>query len=442
MPIVEEEAEMVDSLPPVPFRIDRDALAEVIKAAWQEWDRARWDHGDVVPEKSAPVLWFGNLSRYETSERRIVTIRVNPGPDTFPVPPEEDPWLYYPSLNGARARAPDVYEAAMAEFPLHERYPSWWKGLLEPQGAHFTPNCQPTNTPLHLDLSTITTNPRFSKERVGEAARQVMLTNGIEILWRLLAILRPHVTFLSVKADYYNLFSAAFEIRDAIPWTLGVHEGCRAVSDRTGEFLWLRHTTNSAVSAGYADQYALGSWMLQPRNTPPPHRSRAAKEDRMTPAQMPHNPENGPVEELAIVAALEEVVSLSNGRFTQLARPAHGSLHDFLPTAWLRGDRQHLHDQVLTFWFQRRGGGRVRLNALVRRRANEPRTEQLVKCLQARLWCKSVADTTEGWTFWQADAAGDDDAGTAVEQLVNELMAILPDVEACLARTGLLGGNG
>jgi hypothetical protein len=264
----------------------RVALAELADAAWIEWTRARQAHGDVVPEQSAPVLWFGDLERYLASPSRIVTIGVNPGPGTFP---QDGPWQFYPDLAGGNRPGLAAYVTAMSGFPLSSWFPGW-NGLLEPLGARY-PQAVDGNAPLHLDLTPICTSTVFSNSRVGPAARQALLEHGMVILRRLLAILRPEFAFLSVKADYYLRFKDGLGMGPVTPWHLGSHSGVRAALDPGCEFLWLRKTGLAPVSAGKADQVALGQWMLGPADVGAPQRGQGLKVDKVPKVpKVPKNP--------------------------------------------------------------------------------------------------------------------------------------------------------
>jgi hypothetical protein len=265
----------------------RVALAELVDAAWIEWSRARHAHGDVVPEQSAPVLWFGDLERYLASPSRIVTIGVNPGPGTFP---QDGQWQFYPDLAGGNRPGLAAYVTAMSGFPLSSWFPGW-NGLLAPLGARY-PQAVDGNAPLHLDLTPICTSWVFSDSRVAPAARQALLEHGMVILSQLLGILRPEFAFLSVKADYYLRFIDGLGMVGPVtPWHLGGHSGVRAILDTGCQFLWLRKTGLAPVSAGIADQIALGQWMLRPPEVRPPQRDQGMKVDKIPKVpKVPKNP--------------------------------------------------------------------------------------------------------------------------------------------------------
>lgn len=271
----------------------RVALAELVDAAWEEWSRAWQAHGDVVPVQSAPVLWFGNLERYLQSPRRIVTIGVNPGPDTFH---KAGPWRFYPDLAMGNRPGLDAYVTAMNGFPLNGWFPGW-NGLLEPLGASY-PQAVDGNAPLHIDLTPIYTSCVFSDSRVAPAARQALLEHGMVILSQLLGILCPEFAFLSVKADYYLRFIDGLGMVGPVtPWHLGGHSGVRAILDPGCQFLWLRKTGLAPVSAGIADQIALGQWMLRPPEVRPPQRDQGLKADKVPKLpKMPKNPDRQPPE--------------------------------------------------------------------------------------------------------------------------------------------------
>lgn len=60
-------------------------------------------HGAFSP--SMPILYFGDLGAYENSERRIITVGVNPSFEEFP---QSNPWLRFPRCGRAYSPANPV----------------------------------------------------------------------------------------------------------------------------------------------------------------------------------------------------------------------------------------------------------------------------------------------------------------------------------------------
>jgi hypothetical protein len=170
--------------------------------------------------QSMPILYFGDLSAYRSSPRRIVTAALNPSLAEF-----ADTRFLMPEPLTAAALEP----ALSAYFTLRP-YSGWFdpafETLLQPLGASFYGSRYPGNAPkwwrpqanqaLHTDLcSPLATNPVWS--RLDEAVRTQLREVGSS-LWRdLIAALDPDLILVSVARGHLDAIGAT-DWREVLPF--------------------------------------------------------------------------------------------------------------------------------------------------------------------------------------------------------------------------------
>ena len=232
---------------------------DLIASAWDEWDLARADHAAFVPEASAPILWFGDLDVYRKSAIKIVTVGVNPGPKAFP---EEDPWRCYPRLAGG-SRDSRIYSQAMNEYPFYEWFGAWNPVLRPLDAAHPVPSAlDAQNRPLHVDLSPLMTCPVMSEvAKADSQAERAIIRSGVEILRRLIHVLEPDFTFVSVKKGHFDVLARVARATPTVHGTLDGHVIGRYQWDLPGEVVWFRRTNVSSITCGLEARRAVGRWM-------------------------------------------------------------------------------------------------------------------------------------------------------------------------------------
>ena len=151
---------------------------------------------EVVVRPSAPILYFGDLSGFQQSSRRIVTVGLNPSLAEFPA---TDPWSRFPA---ASSEADEAYFSGLDRYFAEAPYRSWFTAfepLLQGLGASYYPN--QACTALHTDLcSPVATNPTWSKLTDGQ--RGALRVEGLGLWRELMSALRPHLIIISVAAHH------------------------------------------------------------------------------------------------------------------------------------------------------------------------------------------------------------------------------------------------
>lgn len=148
-----------------------------------------------VVKPAIPIVWFGNIERYKRSQKKVVTVALNPslkefGRGRFEMVP----------LNAGNA-IPRLESTLNAYF---ETNPYGWfnhfENALSALGSSYYAQRAP-NAALHIDIySAIATNPTWGKL----AANQKSATERKDLFKRLLALLNPDVILFSAGRDVFD----------------------------------------------------------------------------------------------------------------------------------------------------------------------------------------------------------------------------------------------
>lgn len=184
--------------------VDAAALAHLAEEAWRLHAEASNRTTSVV-RPSMPILYFGDVDRYHSSELRIITVGLNPSGEEFPT---ADPWLRFPEGSTLDVHGLDLeaYFRSLDRYFHRDRHPYMrWFGmafgaLLRGLDASYEPALP--NTAIHTDLcSPVATDPTWS----GLARRdQAALAGGYDLWHRLVQALRPHVILMSVAERHLD----------------------------------------------------------------------------------------------------------------------------------------------------------------------------------------------------------------------------------------------
>lgn len=207
----------------------------LIKECWQR--SFRLFELDTTVQPSIPILWFGNEEKYERSERRILTVALNPSRREFQENAHQSPsaGLRFPAaahLQGKPELSDEDVEAhrsAMNEYFERNPYEKWFKWFERPLNeigaSYYRTNKKPYRT-IHIDIhSPVATDPTWGKlQKCGKDYRYVDVDNLFDSL---LDELKPDVILVSVDAqEVYNTFGVdipyprnqgyihAFDLRD------------------------------------------------------------------------------------------------------------------------------------------------------------------------------------------------------------------------------------
>ena len=178
--------------------VSRADLAPLIDRAWSQLEIAKRLEACVEP--SIPILFFGDLSAYESSALRIVTVALNPSSAEFPIP---DRFKRFPRARDIRADEYDRYLSALSEYFGSKQY-GWFghfEQFLKHLGAAYTSAPADGPTALHTDLLTpVATGSGWNG--VAEDLKPKLSDPGVELWHDLLNVLKPHLVVTSVGREH------------------------------------------------------------------------------------------------------------------------------------------------------------------------------------------------------------------------------------------------
>ena len=172
---------------------DEESLVQVVEQAWYAYDDAAGLSSRVNP--AVPILFFGDLGAYASSELRVITVGLNPSKQEFPA---GAPFSRFPLAKGPERRDPNRYLDTLSSYYQTRPYRSWFSAF-EPllNGAVSSYYFGKTSTALHTDIcSPVATDPTWSK--LGEVDRSMLEAYGVPLWHTLLKALKPELVFISV----------------------------------------------------------------------------------------------------------------------------------------------------------------------------------------------------------------------------------------------------
>jgi hypothetical protein len=175
-----------------------DAL---IEKAWRLYNDAV--KLDFVVQPSIPILFFGDSKRYFKSQRKVVTVGLNPSKIEFP---GDGHWSRFPDAEGIddalTNQSSENYQRALNNYFSIRPYRQWFNSLeplLNGMGCSFYGKLP--NVAMHTDIcSPFATNPTWSG--LSRSNRIQLEQVGLELWHSLLEFLQPDIVLISVPRRY------------------------------------------------------------------------------------------------------------------------------------------------------------------------------------------------------------------------------------------------
>ncbi len=235
-------------------------MDDLIDTAWDLYNQSR-SHPCLV-QPSCPILFFGDLTAYQSSTLKVITIALNPSRKEFP---SGDPFQRFP---GASGLFPDILtgngraayiESLNAYFKVnpYRTWFGWFEEVLIGMGASYYAGS--LNTALHTDLcSPLATDPTWS--RLGHA--QSFFETGGKSLWhRLTDELAPDVLVFSIAKRFFD----RVEVVDSSKWNVLYTVTRDDPGKRPYQVHFQRTATNQLVVFGQAAQQPFATLNKQSR---------------------------------------------------------------------------------------------------------------------------------------------------------------------------------
>ena len=180
----------------------------------------RYEDHDEVLSKSIPVLYFGNLEAYRSSDLKVITVGSNPSDHEFlsdDGDPVEDPYWRFSSIGPPGSYSHDEYREALGSYFKEDSnsdehagsdggsdYDDWfqqYEQVLKGLEASYYDRAAHTalHTDLHSPLATCVSWSNFGDE--APDLKENLRAEGIPLWHRLVEALQPDVILASVAEE-------------------------------------------------------------------------------------------------------------------------------------------------------------------------------------------------------------------------------------------------
>ncbi|MCB0753482.1 MAG: hypothetical protein KDC52_18565 [Ignavibacteriae bacterium] len=155
---------------------------------------------DVVVKPSLPILYFGSLESYKSSDLKIITVGKNPSDNEFRLK-KGDPFSFvrFPDWDQKKGNLIESLN------PYFEKYPLKWFSCFEPILNGFSASYYQghNSTALHTDVcSPLATNPTWSK--LSKDTQSKFFNGGLDIWRDLVEELQPDLMLASIPRTLFN----------------------------------------------------------------------------------------------------------------------------------------------------------------------------------------------------------------------------------------------
>ncbi|MCX6162868.1 MAG: hypothetical protein NTV87_16230 [Ignavibacteriae bacterium] len=164
-----------------------------------------------IVNNSIPILWFGDIERYYSSKKRIVTVSLNPSSNEFKLPAETKFSYKYRFPDFKPGDSKSLYIAYNNYYEKPSCYKRWFDAgygmVLKGFSASYYDG---ENIAVHTDIgSQYATNPNWSK--LSDDARINLENIGLETWHKLMKILEPDVILFSASRGYQEKIERIFK---------------------------------------------------------------------------------------------------------------------------------------------------------------------------------------------------------------------------------------
>ena len=156
-----------------------------------------------VVKPSIPVIWFGDMTRYENSSKKIVTIGINPSLNEFEKP-------RFSIIDLKKDNAVDEIKKTLNsyfEYNPYKWFANFEKVLKQFDASYYKGKNRP-NIALHIDIySAIATDPTWGKL----SKFQQNNIQRTDLFKKLFDLLNPDIIIFSVNREVFNAVFGQFE---------------------------------------------------------------------------------------------------------------------------------------------------------------------------------------------------------------------------------------
>lgn len=163
-----------------------------------------------VVKPSIPIVWFGDMEKYEESPQKVVTVAINPSLAEF-----REPRFDIVNLNGSNAV--DKLVQTLNEYfegNPYERFFNNFEKVLSSLDTSYYNDKKATNIAIHIDIYSAIATDTIWKD-VSEDQKKCI--KRIDLFKKLLHILNPDIILFSVSEEAFNaVFRSTFSLEKSI----------------------------------------------------------------------------------------------------------------------------------------------------------------------------------------------------------------------------------
>lgn len=180
---------------------------KMIQNCWTDFLQLSTKYPALVQQGSIPILWFGDIFAYEKSDKKVVTIALNPSNLEFENSKSKGVDVRFSSAQGI-VRKPllqsqdiEVYKNAMNRYFDENPYTKWFnhfEKVLNVLGASYFKKDDIGNTAVHIDIfSPVATAKKWSD--LSEVEKNIVSSANSVKLNDMLGALTPDIIVVSLS---------------------------------------------------------------------------------------------------------------------------------------------------------------------------------------------------------------------------------------------------
>ncbi len=173
-------------------------MKDLLEKTWNHYDD--YANESFVITESLPILYFGNLDKFNTSSIKVLTAGYNPSFNEFP---RENRFVRFPKWKGNKEDLIN-YRQVLNSYFYEKPYNTWFQvgfeNLLQGLGFSFYPGSE--STVLHTDMCTpLATDPTWSKIENIDKKNQIY-RQGFTLWLSFILKVKPDIIICSCTEDY------------------------------------------------------------------------------------------------------------------------------------------------------------------------------------------------------------------------------------------------
>lgn len=192
-------------------RIDEN-LNEIMKKYIEDYLEKKKDKDieTFIVKKSIPIIWFGNIDKYMSSKRKIVTVALNPSKEEF----SETRFNIIDFKTCITESNILALKETLCQYFILNPYKSWFsnpESALNALGATYYEKEDFEYTAIHIDFCTaIATDPTWGGLAIFPGVQNKL--ESFKLFNELLDYLAPDIILFSANKTYFNMAFGSYTL--------------------------------------------------------------------------------------------------------------------------------------------------------------------------------------------------------------------------------------